>query len=60
MPASTTTKAKPNPDPMIPVADAMDRARTRLLNEFKDTSFDAVVELTAKLMIKYTREELKQ
>ena len=49
MPASTK----------LQTADALEKAKTRLLSEFKGTSFEAVIELAAKLMIKYTREELK-
>ena len=59
MPASTTkTTAKPAPD-KLQVADALEHAKTRVCDEFRDTHFAEVIELAVRLMAKYTREELK-
>ncbi len=57
MPASTT--ATPKAPTKIQIADALEKARARVAEEFKETSYDAVIELACKLMAKYTKEELK-
>ena len=57
MPASTT--ATPKAPTRLQVADALEKARARVTEEFKATSYDAVIELACKLMTKYAKEELK-
>ena len=57
MPASTT--ATPKAPTRLQVADALEKARVRIADEFKETSYDAVIELACKLMAKYVKEELK-
>lgn len=63
MPASTapkrTTAKTPAPDNEIQLADALERARTRVLDEFRNTSAGPYMELACKLMAKYTKEEMK-
>ena len=50
MPASTTK---------LQFADALERAKTRIVGEFTGSNYEAVIELACKLMVKYTREEAK-
>ena len=56
MPASTTAKANPT---KLQVADALEKAKAKVTEEFTGSSYKEVVELACKLITKYTREELK-
>lgn len=57
MPTSTTTAPR-NPT-RLQVADALEKARTRIHTEFEASSFAEIADLVAKLMARYTKEELK-
>jgi len=61
VPASTTETKTPAPKAptKLQIADALEKAKNRVTDEFKATSYDAVIELACKLMSKYTKEELK-
>lgn len=55
MPASTTAKSPTK----LQVADALEKAKAKVTEEFTGSSYKEVVELACKLITKYTREELK-
>lgn len=55
MPASTTAKSPTK----LQVADALEKAKIRIIGEIGGSSYAAIAELVCKLMIKYTREELE-
>ena len=66
MPASTTTNKRKTPETPtttrvtdIQLADALEKARTRVLDEFRNTSAGPYMELACKLMAKYAKEEMK-
>lgn len=62
MPTSTdeTPKAPASRGPTkLQAADALEKARTRIHTEFETSSFAEIADLVAKLMARYTKEELK-
>lgn len=59
--AKATTPKTPAPAPSeIQVNDALEKARYRITAEFDQSSYKDIAELICKLMIRYTREEMKK
>ena len=58
MPTSTTKPAAPKPT-ALQFNDALEKSKAKIMNELGSSSYAPVAELVCKLMVKYTREELK-